>query len=1071
LPQHGRESEDQTQTKSMRQLRYFLILLLVSCLPSLAQLANTTKLLGNVTDKSGAPVAGASVSAVNTASRDTYKATTTNDGLYTFEFLRVGIYNITAQKDGFEALTRQNVVVDANQTVRADLVLEVGIVSQHIEVQATNPPISTDDAAVKEIISQKAIADLPLNGRDPLQLAITTPGVILGPKSSSTGIPPGEDFIGAGSREIQNSISLDGASIVNNLITVASFHPSVDSIQEFEVQTGTYSAQYGAYLGAHLNLVTKSGSNDLHGAVYEFLRNDALDATPFFSKKVPLRQNQFGVEVGGPIIIPKLYDGRNKTFFMFDYEGLREIRSSSSLATTFTDKMRSGDFSELSTQLFYPNTKTPIPGNQLQSLLSPQALALLQWFPKANAPGITDNLIATYPNNDHWNQEIGRLDQNIGDKIRLFVRFAWLGENIFGGAANPFQATTIPDDVHNWVAGYTQTITPNIVNDFRVAKNYLNTDALNYWYVNGPKNAGTALGIPGFTADTLNSSPGIPAISINNYVGTGSAGTNWFQDDTTWQGADQFTWNHGDHTLIAGADVRKMITSRIAVNDTLGLFNFDGHATGNAAADFLTGYSSGVTTPAPEVRNTVAEWRDGFFVTDNWHATKNLTLDLGVRYELPTVPYTVNGYATILNSTFTGLIPSNTPQPGFKLTGPNHKDFAPRVGLAYRIDDKTVFRAGYGIYYNPNQTNSFTFLSSNPPFAFSASYPSSSDPTFADPEPAGAGSTPSKTPNVISPAAHMPSAAMNQWSAGLQRGLWSGSALDISYLGSHTVHLDHSFYINTPQPGPGSVQLRRPYQDFGDIRIIQNDENSSYQGLTAAFRQRLSHGVTALVNYTWSHDLDASTDSNGGGYPQNPFNWQGDYGNSNWDIRHRFVASFTYDLPFFRSAQSAIVKTLLAGWQTNGIFVAQTGTPVNITAANDYTNTGRSNERPNLVGPVSDTCTNGQLVNCIGLSSFALPSNFQWGDFGRNVLRGPGYFNLDFSAFKDFAIKENIKLQYRAEFFNLTNTPEFANPSGTLPGLSSGVFSFTGVNPGSFGDITSTIHDNREIQMALKLVF
>lgn len=1042
----------------------------MSCLPAFGQLANVTRLVGNVEDSSGAPIPGATVRAVNAASQDTYTAATGGDGLYTFEFLRIGTYTVTASKDGFQTVTKQNVIVDTNQTVRADLTLPVGELSQHIEVTSITPPISTDDASVKEVIAQKSISDLPLSGRDPLQLAITTPGVIQGPKSSTTGIPPGEDFIGAGSREIQNSISLDGISIVNNLITVASFHPSVDAIQELEVQTGTYPAQYGAYLGAHLNLVTKSGTNDFHGAVYEFFRNDALDARPYFSKKVPLRQNQFGVEVGGPVWIPKLYDGRNKTFFMFDYEGLRQIRSSSSLATTFTDKMRAGDFSEVP-QLFYPNTKIPIPGNQIQSLIAPQAAAYLQWFPKANAAGIVSNLIATYPNNDHWNQEIGRVDQNLGDKARLFFRYANLDEAIYGGQPNPFQATTIPDVVRNWVAGYTQTITPNIVNDFRVGKNSLNTDALNYWYVNGLNDAGTQLGIPGFTADTINNSPGVPAISISNYVGTGSGGTNWFQSDTTWQGADQFTWTHGAHTLIAGADIRKLITSRIAVNSTLGQFNFDGHATGNAAADFFLGYSSLVQTPAPQVRNTVAEWRDGFFVTDNWHATKRLTLNLGLRYELPTVPYTVNGYATILNSSLTALVPANPPQPGFELIGPNHKDFAPRVGVAYRLTERTVFRAGYGIYYNPNQTNTFTFLSANPPFAFAASYPSSANPTFANPEPAGAGSTPSKTPNVISPNFDLPTPTMNQWSAGVQQSLWSGAALDISYLGSQTVHLDRSYYINTPRPGPGVVQKRRPYQNFGDIRIINNDEDSNYQGLSLSLRQRLSHGVTALVSYTWSHALDASTDSNGGGFPMNPFNWKQDYGNSNWDIRHRFVGSFTYDIPFLRSSSHAFLRTVVGGWQVNGILIAQTGIPFNVIASNDYTNTGRANQRPNLIALPSVNCGSGHLTNCIGMNAFELPSNFAWGSAGRNILRGPGYWNLDLSAFKDFAIKERLKLQFRAEFFNFTNTPAFANPAATLPGLSKGVYSYAGVNPGTFGTISSTIHDNREIQLALKLVF
>jgi hypothetical protein len=1044
---------------------------LAASLPAWTQLANTTKLVGNVSDSSGAPLAETLVTATNVATSDTYRATTNAEGLFDFESIRIGTYRVSATKAGFQVVDRQNVIVDSNQTVRVDLTLPVGKLDQHVEVTAITPPISTDDASVKEIISQKAIADLPLSGRDPMQLAIMTPGVIQGPKSSSTGVPPGEDFIGAGSREIQNSISLDGISLVNNLITVASFHPSVDSITEVEVQTGTYPAQYGAYLGMHMNLVTKSGGNGLHGALYEFLRNDALDAKPYFSKKVPLRQNQFGLEVGGPVIIPKLYDGRNKTFFMFDYEGLRQIRSTSSLATTFTAKMRTGDFSELSTQLFYPNTKTPIPGNQIQSLLSPQALAYLQWFPKANAPGTVNNLVATYPNNDHWNQEIGRLDQNVGDKVRLFFRYAWLDEDIFGGSANPFQATTIPDNVRNWVAGYTHTLTPNMVNDLRFGRQNLETDALNYWYVNNLKNAGTQLGIPGFTADTTNNSPGVPAISISNYLGTGSGGTNWFQTDTTWQGAEQLTWTHGEHTIIAGADVRKMITSRIAVNSTLGQFNFDGHATGNAAADFFTGYSSLVQTPAPEVRNTVVEWRDGFFVSDNWHVNKRLTLNLGLRYELPTVPYTKNGYATILNTSYTALLPANPPQPGFKLTGPNHEDWAPRVGLAYRATENTVFRAGYGIYYNPNQTNSFTFLSANPPFAFAASYPTSSNPTFANPEPSGAASTPTSTPNIISPAAHMPTATMNQWSAGVQRSLWSGSALDISYLGSETVHLDRSYYINTPAPGPGNVQLRRPYQNFGDIRIINNDEDSNYQGLSVSYRQRLYRGVTGQASYTWAHSLDASTDSNGGGFPQNPFNWKGDYGNSNWDIRHRFVGGFTYDIPFLRSSGNALVKTVVAGWQANGIFVAQTGIPINVTTSNDYTNTGRSNERPNLIGTPTADCGDSHLTNCISLGAYAVPSNYAWGNAGRNILRGPGFWNIDFSAFKDFAIKERLRVQFRAEFFNLTNTPDFANPNAALPGLSTGVYSYAAVSPGNFGTITSTIHDNREIQMALKVIF
>ncbi len=1039
-----------------------------------AQLVNTTSIVGNITDASGAAVVGVSITAINTGTQETLHATTNPDGYYAFQFVKIGTYSVTATHPGFQTETTNNIQVDANVTVRTDFTLQVGQVSEKIIVTASAPPIATDDASVKEVISEKSMAELPLNGRDPLQLAITTPGVIQGQKAAN-GTPPGEDFIGAGTREIQNSISLDGISIVNNLITTTPIHPSVDAIQEFEVQTGTYTAQYGAYLGAPLNLLTKSGTNSLHGALFEFLRNSDMDARPFFlsptAAKAPLHQNQFGFEVGGPVFIPKLFDGRNKTFFMADYEGLRTIRSATALATTFTPLMRAGNFSEITKQLLYPGTKTPIPGNIIPTAqLSQQALNLLQWFPQANVAGVSNNVAAVYPNNDHWNQSIDRVDQNFGEKTRLFFRFAWINEAILLGAANPYQSTTTPVSTKNWVIGWTQTITPNMVNDIHFGRQTMNTNSVNYWYTNNLTDAGTKLGIPGFNADTTNNSPGIPAISITNYLGTGNGATNWFQSDTTWQGTDSLTWTHDTHTINAGMEFRKLITGREAVNNTLGLFNFTGFATGNAAADFMLGVANSDTTPAPEVKNIVAEWRDGFWVTDNWRVTKRLTLDLGVRYELPTVPYTVNGYATILNPSLTALLPANPPQRGFGLTGPNHKDWAPRIGGAYRITDKTVFRLGYGIYYNYNQTNSYTFLSVNPPFAFSTGYNSGSAlVTLANPAPAGLGTSPTATPTVYSPAARQPTETMDQWSADLQQGLWSNGALEVGYLGSHTYHLDRSYYINTPAPGPGNVQTRRPDQLFGSIRIIANDEIANYDGLSVTYRQRLTHGLTFLSSYTWSHTLDVTTDSNGGGSPMDPFNWRLDYSNANWDIRHRWVSSFTYQLPLLKGAKYAAERLVLGGWQANGIFIVQSGIPINVTIPTDQANVGLSGQRPNVVAAPSANCGNNHLVNCINIASYQLPTLYTYGDAGRNMLYGPGFRNLDFSMFKSFAIKEKTRIEYRAEFFNLFNTPNFSNPNGGLPSLTPGTYTYSA--PGSFGNITSTANNNRSIQMALKFVF
>ncbi|MFL6464971.1 MAG: carboxypeptidase regulatory-like domain-containing protein, partial [Bryobacteraceae bacterium] len=581
------------------------------CRFSFAQLANTTSLIGAITDSAGAAMAGVSVTAINAGTNDTYRVVTNGEGNYTIEFLKIGTYSVTATQPGFQTVTKTGVVVDYNQTARTDFTLAVGQVSERVVVTATTPPISTDEASVREVISEKAVVDLPLNGRDPLQLAATAPGVLPGQKAAN-GVPPGEDFIGAGTREIQNSISLDGISIVNNLITTTPFHPSPDAIQEFEVQTGTYSAQFGAYMGAHLNLITKSGTNDLHGAVWEFLRNDKLDAKNFFqsptSRKAPLRQNQFGFVVGGPVFIPKLYNGRNRTFFMADYEGLRLVRQSTSLDTVITPLMRQGNFSELGTQL---KPAASYPGNIIPtSSLSPQALKLLQYMPLPNRPGIRNNFEANYPNNDRFNQTIDRLDQNIGDKSRFYFRYALNNEEYLVGATGPFNGTYLPVTTRNWVFGYTQTITPNLVNDFRVGWQHLETNALNYWYVNNLKTAGSDLGIPGFTGDVTYNNPGIPAITNTGLMGLGNGATNWFQFDTTWQGTDSLTYTHGAHTLIAGVELRKLITSRSAVNNADGQLSFTGLYTGATQADFMLGLVQSVTTPGPQIRNQVAQWRD-----------------------------------------------------------------------------------------------------------------------------------------------------------------------------------------------------------------------------------------------------------------------------------------------------------------------------------------------------------------------------------------------------------------------------------------------------------------------------
>jgi hypothetical protein len=1078
-------------------LRLFTLLTLTALVvtSAFAQLATTTSLVGTVTDASGKTVAGAKVSAVNTGTHDTYTATTNETGYYNFPFVAIGDYEISVEMPGFQVYKVTGLHVDINQVVRTDVTLKVGNVVESVTVQATASAIKTDDATVSEIVDTRTIADVPLNGRSVMSLATFTPGVMMGPKASPTATPPGDDFVGAGTREIQNSMSLDGISIMNNLITNTPTRPMVETIQEMEVQTGTYSAQYGAYLGVHINMVTKSGTNQIHGALVEFLRNQVLDARTFFTlptpanptaAKPPLRQNQFGVEFDGPVYIPKLYNGKNKTFFMASYEGFRLVQQSTSLSTEMPAAFFTGNFSSVPTSAITggaikdPLNGTPFPGNIIPAArISPIAAKLQQYYPASNLPGLASNFSVPVPSTGKYNQTLDRIDQNIGEKIRLYARAHWQSWSGFGGNAIPVNGSTTPTIVTNYTGGYTHTLTPNLVNDLRLGRNFFNTATVNPFFSSGQGSAGTNLGIPGFTGDSQYNNPGIPDFTIAGFNGLSNASTNWFQNDSTLQLSDQISWNHGAHNIMAGMEFRRLATGRAAVNNPRGLFTFNGTQSGYAPADFILGNQVSFATAGPEVRGRVAEWRDGFFVLDKWQISRKLTINYGLRYELPTVAYTINGNASELNADQTALVVG---KPGFRFTYPQHKDWAPRLGIAYRITEKTVFRAGGGIYYNPNQTNSFTFLNTNPPFSpiFQCNW-SVGLPTLSLANPfAVPAACPLPGSNsgalIVTDPWNQPTPRMNQWSAGLQRQLGNGGGLEVQYLGSHSYHLDRSFYNNTPLfPGPGAVNSRRPNPAFGPIRTIATDEIGNYESMSVIFRQRMTHGLQMQANYTWSHALDVTTDSNGGGTAMNPYLWKADYGNSNWDVRHRFLLSFVYDIPFFHVG-NPVLKGMFTKWQANGDITLQSGFPFNVSTSTDTANTAASGTyRPNLVHAPSDNCGRGHLVGCIDASAFTVqdlypiaPNNFAYGNAGRNLLYGPSSQYVNFSVFKNFPIRERMKFQFRFESFALFNHTNFANPGAGAPGAGANINNTLGTS--SFGNITAA-GGNRNIQLGAKLFF
>jgi hypothetical protein len=1053
----------------LRRVAAFLGFGFLLATSAFAQLASQTALVGTVTDSGNLVVPGAQVIAVNTGTKDTYETTTNADGYYNIQFVRAGTYDITVSLSGFQTFKASGVEVANNQVVRTNAMLKVGGLTESVNVEAKAQVLTTDSAVVSETIGKRAIVELPLSSRNVWSLAATTPGVLAGINSDI-----GLSFRGAGQREIQNSLSLDGINSSANLLASTSMRPIADAVEEVTVQTGSTSAEYGAYLGVSINVVTKSGTNTLHGSAFNFFKDDALNSRGWFENpanpKNPLRSNQFGFEVEGPVVIPGLYDGHNKTFFMGAYEGVRAESLSPATASVPTNLMRQGNFSEVSTPIRNPFTGQNFPGNIIpQSMISPVSLNLLQYIPPANTPGTASNLSATGSNEDNVDQFLGRVDQNVGNKIRLYVRYNWhdsLNTNI---GATPALGVTQPRVNKNTLVTYTHTLKPNLFNDFRIGYHRLDFDTLNPFAVNNQQGAGTALGIPGFDGDTKYNNPGIPSFTISNFSGLSTSGTNWYQFDTTFQATDTLAWNRGSHNVRMGLDLRRLATGRRAANDARGLFNFNGQMSGYSMADFMLGIPRTVIPPTDQIQGHVGGWRNGFFINDNWQARRNLTLSLGLRYERNTPVQTYAGVADMLAEDFLTIIPSpnlaDYPVKGFKFTEANNKDWAPRLGATYRLNEKTVVRAGFGIYFNPNQMNSFTFLTNNPPMATVSTYTNDpNNPTLSFERPTGTPGAP-VTPDIISPTRHLPNARKDQWSFDFQRELWASGGFNIEYVGSNTSHLDRSFFNNTPTPGPGTVDSRRPTSLFRSRRIITNDLIADYDAVTFGLRQRMYKGLQADAHYTWSRTRDMSTHSNGGGATMDNYDIWRDYGPANWDIPHRFVASYLYDIPFLKSSPQPVLRYLVAGWQVAGVTTIQSGTPLNVTLSIDRANIGTGLQRPDLVGPVPelncvadpDPARRRQLMNCFDQSAFAMPAEFTFGSAPRNVLRGPGFVSTDISFMKNVPIGGGARFQFRAEFYNLFNNVNYGNPNTT----------FAAAN---FGRITGA-GSMRQVQLGGKVLF
>ncbi len=1048
------------------------------------QVANNTSLVGTITDQTDNVVVGAKVVGTNVDTKVEYPAMTNQEGYYSITFINPGTYDITVAQSGFSKAVTKGVIVAINMAVRTDVVLHVGSTSSEVSISADNPPLSTDDALLGETIDAQRVHDLPLNGRNAIQLAATTSNITIS-GSTLTGNPPGNTASGSGTRGVNNSISLDGISIVNNLITTATMSPNPDALDSVQTQNGNYTAQYGDYIGVHINMVTKTGGNKFHGTAYDYLQNDVFNSYSFGATqgtpKSKVRYNLFGGVVSGPVIIPFFYNGRDKTFFTASYEGLRQSNASLSQGTVLTNKMRTLDFSELlPVQMKDPATQKPVAGNRFDLAgyqINPVSAALLQYIPlPTDSSKVINNFSGNVPNVLNADNTLDRVDHSIGDKIRLFGRFAWTKTFNIGGAIVPTSNSYTPTSNRNAAAGYTHMLTPNLVNDLRGGFNILTTQSLNYFSYNNIQGAGSALGIPGYTADVTNNNPGLPTINITNYQGLGSDGTNWIQDDRTLTIYDQISYTRGKHNLMAGVSFRKLTLGRASTTGARGTFTFNGQYTGGGAsgspADFLLGVAQQSITPYFQVKVAVGQWRDGFFVQDNWQVSQKFTLQYGIRYELPQVAYSLNGVGRKLTPDQIALYPAQggtnaqnaTSYRGYEYTNPNHDNIAPRIGFAYRVTDKTVVRGGGGIYYNAVQLNAFTLTNQNYPYSSSTIFTGRTagsgtpDVTFQTPTPGSGsvspvGGTLGTYVTAITQNWNLPSERMYQWNVDIGQEMWHNAGFELQYIGSKSVHLNESWYSNQPAPpGPNApasrystsaavINANRPNQYWGQIRTIQNDGFASYNGLTAILRQRMTRGLSMTASYTWAHNLDTSNDANSSGSAM----WQGnlrlDYGNASNDIRHRFVATATYALPMF-DGRSLLVREALGGWQLNGILDIRSGLPFNVTSSGDrvYVGTPGSAQRPNYVHAGRNSCNKsfilqyGSTRSCIDPTAYALPPQGVYGNLHRNDQYGPAQLAQNsLSLFKNFKIWEDVAFQFRAEAFNFLNHGNAGIASSPIP--------------------------------------
>lgn len=1040
--------------------------------PALGQIATGT-IFGNVKDSSGAVIPGASIILTNESTGVTRKAVTSGTGDYVVAQLPPGTYSVTASHPGFQAKTVSGVVLTVTARTPVDFALSLGAVTQQVTVKASVTQLETGSSSLGQIIDEKRVTNLPLNGRSFVQLAAlgtgATPvissrqdeGSALAAKTLSLNI--------SGSRGNWNSWLVDGVETKQDWFNTPSILLSVDAIQEFKVMQSNSSAEYGG-ASATINVVTKSGTNQFHGTGYEFLRNNHLDARNFFDESRPqFKQNQLGGGVGGPII-------RDRAFFFFNYEGLRTRKGNTLIATVPDPTQLGGNFSSSSKPLMDPKTGKPFPGNVMPlDRFSGVSKNFLSFIPPPNRSLAAKNLVVVPTTQTDFNQYAGRVDYVVSNKDSIFGRYLFQDWTRTNPGFAPLFGFSLPLSGQNFTVQQTHTFGPTFINTFRAA--YNRAILFNSFEKSG-EDLSAKLGLSGI------SSRGLPGFSITGFSFLGGGALDQGAFTNSYELSDTLTLVKGKHEIAAGFDVRFRQFQKVSDLFANGSFSFDGRFTGNSLADFLLGLPALAQGQSGRSIVNLRSKAYGGYLQDDYKVSPRLTLNLGIRYDYEQPWSEIDNKEGVFDTAFPGgrLIVSRNPA-DFGLTvapdlkdrfvigglrrgeaDPDFNNFSPHIGLASSVLPNTVLRAAYGIFYVEPNGNEQAAKQQMPPFQITRVFfgtpatPVSLDDLF----PSGAILT-----GILSPQGglviHHRTPYVQQWSFSIQHKLRS-ALFEVAYSGATGMKLDSRVNINQAVPSPPGqvtpVQPRRPFPLWGDILTRFFRDRSNYNAFELKVQQSTSRGFSFLASYTVSKSIDSQSRL-GATEHQDSRNLDADRGLSAFDVRQNFTLSYTFELPFGRGKHflgnaSRATGLLVNGWEVNGITTFLAGIPFNPTAPPSGANVGGFTAlRANRLG--SGFLSRRTPEKWFDTSAFALPPFGTFGNSGRDVLIGPGTSNFDFSLFKNTRLGERLTVQFRTEFFDLFNRPNFNLPVDDI------------TNP-NFGKILSA-RDPREIQFALKFIF